>query len=59
MVGVKNISAEVAGSMSEISIGMQNIARAVQDVWGSAERLGKIGESLNAELSRFKTTKIA
>ncbi len=56
MIRLKSISAEVSGGMSEISIGIQEIARVVHDVLGSAERLGKIGESLHAELSGFTTS---
>jgi methyl-accepting chemotaxis protein len=55
MSTLKRVSAEVAGGMSEISTGTREISTAMKDVLANAARLGEIGESLNADLSGFKT----
>lgn len=56
MATLKQVSAEVSGGMSEIATGIGEISTAMKDVLVSAEKIGKLGESLNTELSRFKTT---
>jgi methyl-accepting chemotaxis protein len=55
MSTLKRVSSEVAGGMSEISTGTREISTAMKDVLSNAGRLGEIGESLNADLSGFKT----
>ncbi len=56
MSDVQRISSEVRGGMAEISAGIREISTAVQGVLNNAERLGQLGESLNKELARFKTS---
>jgi len=55
MATLRRVSSEVASGMSEISTGTKEISTAMKDVLSNAERLGTIGESLNAELASFKT----
>jgi methyl-accepting chemotaxis protein len=55
MSTLKRVSAEVAGGMAEISTGTREISTAMKDVLSNAARLGEVGESLNADLSGFKT----
>ena len=55
MSDLKRVSMDVAGGMSEISTGTNEISTAMKDVVQNAERVGSLGESLNAELARFKT----
>ncbi len=52
---VRQVSAEVRGAMTEISGGMREITSSVQNVLEIAENLGTVGDTLNLELSRFKT----
>jgi methyl-accepting chemotaxis protein len=55
MATLKRISAEVTGGMTEISAGIRSISVSEGGVLSNAERLGLLGESLNIELSGFKT----
>ncbi len=55
MGNLKRISDEVDGGMREITIGIGEIAATAGELLEDAERLGAAGESLNAEVSRFKT----
>ncbi len=55
MESVQRISSEVRSGMSEIAGGIREITAAVQTVLLIAGRLGELGESLNSELTRFKT----
>jgi methyl-accepting chemotaxis protein len=55
MASLRSVSSEVARDMSEISAGTKEITGAMRDVLSSAELLGCIGETLDSDLSRFKT----
>jgi methyl-accepting chemotaxis protein len=55
MSTLKQISGEVSGGMEEISTGIGDISVAMRSVLDEAEKIGKLGESLNSELSRFRT----
>ncbi len=55
MASVQRVSSEVRSGMTEISAGLREITSAVESVVGIAGRLGDLGESLNHELTRFKT----
>jgi len=52
---VQRITTEVRSGMTEIARGIGEISAAVRNVLNIAERLGDFGDSLNHELSRFKT----
>ena len=52
---VQRISSEVRNGMSEIARGIDEISSAVANVLGIAERLGGLGDSLNHELTKFRT----
>ncbi|WP_455382041.1 methyl-accepting chemotaxis protein [Salinispira pacifica] len=55
MRAVERVSTEVHGGMSEITSGTREISEAVADVVDIAEHLGRLGESLDAALRRFRT----
>jgi methyl-accepting chemotaxis protein len=55
MTTLRSVSAQVSDGMTEITQGIGEISTAMKDVLGSAERVGKLGESLNSELAGFKT----
>jgi len=55
MGAVQRISSEVRSGMAEIAHGIKEISDAVANVLGIAERLGDLGDSLNRELTKFKT----
>ncbi len=55
MATVQRISGEVRSGMGEIARGIKEISDAVANVLSIAERLGELGESLNREITRFKT----
>jgi methyl-accepting chemotaxis protein len=52
---LKRISDEVDGGMREITVGIKDIAATAGALLEDSARLGATGESLNAEVSRFKT----
>jgi len=53
---LKRISDEVDSGMREITAGIKEISSASSSVLQDADKLGSIGQSLNDELSRFKTS---
>jgi methyl-accepting chemotaxis protein len=55
MNDLRRVSTDVASGISEISTGTKEISTAMKDVLQNAGRVGSLGESLNAELSGFKT----
>ncbi len=55
MSELKRISDEVDSGMSEIAAGIKEISAASVSVLADADRLGSISQTLNDELSRFKT----
>ncbi len=56
MANLKGISDEVEGGMREITAGIKEISAAAGVVLSSASRLGEIGETLDSELSGFRTS---
>ncbi len=56
MAAVEQVSEQVRGGMKEIADGIHEISSAVGNVLSIAGRLGELGESLNSELVKFKTT---
>ncbi len=55
MESVQRISSEVRGGITEISVGIREISTAVQNVLGIVERLASLTDTLNGELSKFRT----
>ncbi len=55
MVAVQEVSSQVRGGMEEISHGIHEISTSVGSVLSIAERLGELSESLNRDLTKFKT----
>ncbi len=55
MASVQRVSAEVRSGMGEIGRGIKEISAAVANVLSIAERLGAQGESLNNQITKFKT----
>jgi len=55
MVSVQQVSTQVRGGMDEIAGGIREISNAVDSVRSSAARLGELGESLDRDLTKFRT----
>jgi len=55
MAAVQHVSSQVRGGMVEIAHGIREISTAVGNVLSIAGRLGELSESLNSDLTKFKT----
>jgi methyl-accepting chemotaxis protein len=54
---LKAVSGEVDRGLQEITAGIEDISATAGSLLASAARLGEIGDTLNADLARFKTTR--
>ncbi len=52
----KSTGSDVRAGMADIVVGMKEISTAVDDVLAIARRIGKVGEGLNSEITRFRTS---
>lgn len=52
---VRTVSAEVYSGMQEMTVGMGEIAKAMESLSSQAESVGRLGEELDLSVRRFKT----